>query len=187
MWFQCGSSHLQTSKRFVTLGMTRKMEYKGILNTKKMFFTSSVLTKGAALCTGLLFCSPPSSVKYKSHRTKHSRLIHRRKNKWQKWRWRSRQKVKPNLAEARRAGRELSDFYRLVVIGVILVIRIYVMITIWAGWRSVRETGQERLNIWAANWIENVSISDRNCQKYYFPPHKPHMDVTVPHYRSIKL
>lgn len=48
--------------------------------------------------------------------------------------------AKSDLAEARRAGRELSDLYRLIVIGVILVIRIDVMITIGACWvGGVRE------------------------------------------------
>jgi len=37
---------------------------------------------------------------------------------------------KSNLAEARRAGGELSDLHRLVVIGVILVVRIDVVIPI---------------------------------------------------------
>ncbi len=41
----------------------------------------------------------------------------------------------PDLAEARRTGRELSDLYGLVVVGVVLVIRIDVVITIRASWR----------------------------------------------------
>lgn len=44
--------------------------------------------------------------------------------------------TKSDLAEARRTGRELSDLYRLIVIGVILVVRIDVMITIRAGWQG---------------------------------------------------
>lgn len=39
-------------------------------------------------------------------------------------------RVKANLAEARGAGGELPDLNGLVVIGVVLVIRVYVMITI---------------------------------------------------------
>lgn len=41
-----------------------------------------------------------------------------------------------DLAEARGTGRELSDLHRLVVIGVVLVVRIDVMITIGARWRG---------------------------------------------------
>lgn len=65
-----------------------------------------------------------------SHRTQHNRLILREKESSDKNRDGGAERVKPNLAEARGTGRELSDLYRLVVIGVILVIRIYVMITI---------------------------------------------------------
>lgn len=41
-----------------------------------------------------------------------------------------------DLAEARGTGRELSDLDRLVVIGVVLVVRIDVVITIGARWRG---------------------------------------------------
>ena len=41
-----------------------------------------------------------------------------------------------DLAEARGTGGKLSDLHRLVVIGVILVIRIDVVITIRTGWRG---------------------------------------------------
>lgn len=38
--------------------------------------------------------------------------------------------AKSDLAESRRAGRELSDLHRLIVVGVVLVVCIDVMITI---------------------------------------------------------
>lgn len=43
-----------------------------------------------------------------------------------------------DLAEARGTGRELSDLDGLVVIGVVLVVRIDVVITIGARWRGKR-------------------------------------------------
>lgn len=70
----------------------------------------------------------------RSHRTQHNALILRGKEKKTTTSDRNRdegaERVKPNLAEARGAGRELSDLHRLVVVGVVLVICVYVMITI---------------------------------------------------------
>ena len=70
-----------------------------------------------------------------------------------KERWEARWEAKSNLAEARRTGGELSDLYRLIVIGVILVVRVDVMIPIRAGWQG-RERGDE---------IYELSVQHKNC------------------------
>lgn len=78
-----------------------------------------------------VFSAALSSISQtQSHRTQHNTLILRGKKTSDRNRDEGAERGKPNLAEARGAGRELSDLYRLVVIGVVLVIRVYVMITI---------------------------------------------------------
>lgn len=81
-----------------------------------------------------------------------------------------------NLAEARRTGRELSDLYRLIVIGVILVVSIDVMIPIRAGWQGRDEIYE--FNIKSAFLTGTVSEN-------YCTTHKANIDVTDVLYRHI--
>lgn len=67
---------------------------------------------------------------------RHSEIYKKKKRKKRKLRDETGEddrEVKPYLTEARRAGGELSDLHRLIIIGVVLVVRIDVVITIRTG------------------------------------------------------
>lgn len=112
-----------------------------------------------------------SPVKYKSNKDKSNMLNRDEKG----------ETVKSDLAEARGARRELSDLYRLIIIGVIFVIVIDVMITIWAGWRRKGDRAIEEIKYMSSQ----LNIKCTFWQKDYSTTHKPNTDVTVLCHRHI--
>lgn len=142
-----------------------------------------VKAPGASLCSVRPWfnCLRPFSI-FKWN-DKYNRLTQCEKNRvkrqWGCERDERGERVKSDLAEARRTGRELSDLYRFIVIGVILVVRIDVMVTIRTGWQGGEMKYKScQLNIKCA--FLNGAVPENYCTS-----HKPNIDVTAVLYRHI--
>lgn len=78
-----------------------------------------------------------------------------------------------DLAEARGTGRELSDLDRLVVIGVVLVVRIDVVITIGARWRGKGEIKYMSCRL----SIKCAFLTRAASETSFCTVHKPNVDA----------